>query len=136
VVPIEIGPVEAAGLEPTPVFLDVRERYEYEAGHIEDSVHVPIGDITARWIELDRSGSIVVVCQIGQRSALVADFLERKGLTARNLKGGLTMWSAEGLPLTTGSSTGTVVDGYARDIDGNRLTSSAPENPGPGGARQ
>jgi rhodanese-related sulfurtransferase len=136
VVPIEIGPVEAAGLEPTPVFLDVREPYEYEAGHIDASVHVPIGEITARWVELDRSGSIIVVCQIGQRSALVADYLEQKGLKARNLKGGLTMWSAEGLPLTTGSSTGTVVDGFARDIDGNRLTSSAPKNPDPGETRQ
>lgn len=135
-VPIEIRPVEAAGLEPTPVFLDVRERYEYEAGHIEDSVHIPIGEITARWVELDRSEPIVVVCQIGQRSALVADFLEQKGLEARNLTGGLTMWSAEGLPLTTGSSTGTVVDGFARDIDGNRLTPEAHENPDPDGAQQ
>ena len=135
-VPIEIRPVEAAGLEPTPVFLDVRERYEYEAGHIEDSIHVPLGEITARWVELDRSEAIVVVCQIGQRSALVADFLEQKGLKARNLTGGLTMWTAEGLPLTTGSSTGTIVDGYARDIDGNLLASREPKNPEPRGSWQ
>lgn len=121
-VPIEIAPIEAAGLEPTPLFLDVRELYEYEAGHIRDSVHIPIGEISARWVELDQNALIIVVCQIGQRSALVTDFLARKGLSVRNLKGGLAMWNAEGLTLTTGSSTGKVVDGFARDIDGNRLT--------------
>lgn len=135
-VPIEIGPIEATGQEPTPLFLDVREPYEYEAGHIEKSVHIPIGEIRARWSELPRERSIVVVCQIGQRSALVADFLEQEGLDARNLKGGLTMWTAEGLPLTTGSSTGEVVDGYARDIDGNRLSAHPSKNPDPRGPRQ
>lgn len=128
-VPSEIGPIEAAGLEPTPLFLDVREPYEYEAGHIEDSVHIPIGEMTERWAELDPKISIVVVCQIGQRSALVADFLEQKGLSARNLRGGLAMWAAEGLPLTSGSSTGKVIDGYARDLDGSLLTSRVPKNP-------
>lgn len=129
VVPSELGPIEADGLESTPLFLDVRELYEYEAGHIEDSVHIPIGEITERRAELDPNASIVVVCQIGQRSALVAGFLEQEGFDVHNLKGGLTMWAAEGLPLTTGSSSGKVVDGYARDLDGSLLTSRVPKNP-------
>lgn len=103
------------------VFLDVREPYEWEAGHVEGSVHIPIGQIQRRLDELERDRPIVVVCQIGQRSALVADFLRSQGYDAHNLEGGLERWSIEGLPLTSGRRAGGVVDGWARDLQGRRL---------------
>jgi rhodanese-related sulfurtransferase len=104
------------------VFLDVREPYEWIAGHIEGSVHIPIGEIQSRYEELDSSAHIVVVCQVGQRSELVANFLDGHGYDAQNLEGGLHSWSAEGLPLVAGEgSAGEVIDGWARDLDGRRL---------------
>jgi rhodanese-related sulfurtransferase len=103
------------------VFLDVREPYEWEAGHVEGSVHIPIGEVQRRFEELDRDRPLVVVCQVGQRSALVADFLAAQGYEAHNLLGGLQQWAAEGLPLTAGADPGDVVDGWARDISGHRL---------------
>jgi len=103
------------------LFLDVREPYEWEGGHVEGSVHIPIGQIQRRFEELDRARPIVVVCQVGQRSALVADFLTAQGYVAHNLEGGLQDWAAEGLPLTSGVDEGDLVDGWARDINGRRL---------------
>lgn len=103
------------------LFLDVREPYEWEGGHVEGSTHIPIGQIQARFEELERDRPIVVVCQVGQRSALVADFLRAQGYDAHNLEGGLERWAADGLPLTAGQDPGGVVDGWARDIDGRRL---------------
>lgn len=103
------------------LFLDVREPFEFEAGHIQDSQHIPIGQITARVSEVPADRPIVVVCQIGQRSGLVADFLSGQGLAAENLEGGLTAWVAAGYELITAAERGRIVDGYARDLTGERL---------------
>lgn len=106
------------------LFLDVREPYEFEAGRIEGSLNVPIGEIGANWQTLPAGNPVVVVCQIGQRSGLVAEFLCSKGLDAQNLEGGLTAWTCEGLPLASGSSPPRIVDGFARDLSGKRMGSS------------
>ncbi len=104
------------------LFLDVREKYEWDEGHIESAVHVPIGEVAARLEDLKRDVPIVVVCQVGQRSALVADLLERHGREAHNLDGGLQAWVEEGLPLVSSEgSPGRVIDGWARDISGRRI---------------
>jgi rhodanese-related sulfurtransferase len=103
-------------------FLDVREPHEWAAGHVEGSTNVPIGEIAARVGELDADATTVVVCQVGQRSALVSAFLADAGLDAHNLEGGLEAWVARGLPLVAPNlDRGTVVDGWARDLSGRRL---------------
>jgi rhodanese-related sulfurtransferase len=102
-------------------YLDVREPYEWDAAHIDGSVHMPISDIQNRFEELDQATPILVVCQVGQRSALVSEFLATKGYDAHNLEGGLEAWASQGYPLvTTTSPLGDIMDGGARDIDGNR----------------
>lgn len=117
---MSLTPKEAAALS-EHVFLDVREPFEWEAGHVDGSVHMPIGEVQRRFEELQRDRPVVVVCQVGQRSALVADFLTAQGYDAHNLEGGLQQWAAEGLPLTAGTDAGGIVDGWARDLSGRRL---------------
>jgi rhodanese-related sulfurtransferase len=103
-------------------YLDVREPYEWEAGHIDGSLHMPMSDIQSRFRELDKATPIVVVCQVGQRSALVSEFLATKGYDAQNLEGGLEAWASRGYPLvTTTSPLGNIMDGGTRDPDGDRL---------------
>jgi rhodanese-related sulfurtransferase len=102
-------------------YLDVREPYEWDSGHIEGSLHVPIGDIQSRFEELDKDTPIVVVCQVGQRSALVSEFLVAKGYDAQNLEGGLDAWASQGYPLVTATDPlGNILGGEARDRYGNR----------------
>jgi rhodanese-related sulfurtransferase len=81
------------------VFLDVRTDAEYEAGHIEGSVHIPLQQLPERRTELDPGRSYIAVCQVGQRSELAASFLAAHGFEAENLEGGLESWTAVGLPL-------------------------------------
>jgi rhodanese-related sulfurtransferase len=114
-----VKPAEAQALSGRAVFVDVREPYEYEAGHVRGSLHVPIGQIAARWEEIPRDRDVVVVCQVGQRSALVTDFLRERGIAAHNLEGGLEAWVAGGFELTGAS--GQVAEGWARDLSGWRL---------------
>jgi rhodanese-related sulfurtransferase len=118
---VGMTPEEAAAATAESLLLDVRERFEWDAGHIEGSVHIPIGQIQRRFEELDRTQPVIVVCQVGQRSALVADFLAGQGYDAHNLEGGLQEWAARGHPLVSEDQGGGLVDGWARDIDGRRL---------------
>jgi rhodanese-related sulfurtransferase len=103
-------------------YLDVREPYEWDSGHIDGSLHIPIGAIQNRFDELDKEVPVVVVCQVGQRSALVAEFLATKGYDANNLEGGLEEWVSQGYPLvSTEGPLGGVVDGWPTDDHGQRL---------------
>lgn len=84
---------------PDALVLDVREQFEWDAGHIEGSVHIPMNEIPRRIEELPKDQKVIVVCHLGQRSAHVANFLAQQGYEVENLDGGLEHWSAEGLPL-------------------------------------
>jgi rhodanese-related sulfurtransferase len=94
-----MDPAEAFARAEEVCYLDVREPYEWDAGHIDGSLHVPMGDIQVRVEELEKDRPIIVVCQVGQRSALVSEYLAALGFTAHNLEGGLDAWQSEGYPL-------------------------------------
>ncbi|MEQ7127094.1 rhodanese-like domain-containing protein [Actinopolymorpha sp. B11F2] len=81
-------------------FLDVREKDEWDAGHIEGSAHIPMDSVPDRLDQIDRGRPVVAVCRSGRRSGLVAAYLSRAGFTVHNMTGGLEQWEAEGLPLT------------------------------------
>lgn len=90
----------AAGTgEVQAVVLDVREDWEWEAGHIAESVHIPLGELGARIDELPADRPIVVVCRSGARSQMAADAMSDAGWDTANLAGGLLAWHAAGLPL-------------------------------------
>ncbi len=108
----------AYGQRDRVVFLDVRTDEEYEGGHIEDSVHVPLQQLPERRDELDPTRSYVAVCQVGQRSELAASFLMAHGYEAENLEGGLESWTAAGLPLAGADGpSGEVKEGRAHYLE-------------------
>ncbi|MBT6754551.1 MAG: sulfurtransferase [Gammaproteobacteria bacterium] len=85
-----------------PVILDVREKWEYDICHIENSVHIPMGQITERKDDLNNNDMIIVVCHHGIRSRMVAKYLDANGFTnVINLSGGVDAWSNEVDPSMT-----------------------------------
>jgi rhodanese-related sulfurtransferase len=80
--------------------LDVREDDEWEAGHVEDSLHIPMMNLGERYAEVG-SGQMLVVCRSGHRSAQATAYLVAQGFDAVNLEGGLIAWHAAGRPLVT-----------------------------------
>ncbi|GAC1427462.1 MAG: hypothetical protein NVSMB65_00050 [Chloroflexota bacterium] len=77
--------------------LDVREDWEWETGHIAGAHHLPMNDVPAEWSRLDPARRTVVVCHMGQRSALVTQYLQAQGFTgAHNLEGGMDRWTRLG----------------------------------------
>lgn len=80
------------------LFLDVREPYEYDRGHIPGATNMPwtSGYLTQHHDELPTS-SIVVYCQSGGRSAQASQFLVGEGYTRiYNMLGGYPAWVALG----------------------------------------
>ena len=76
-----------------PVLLDVREPWEYEICHIDNSLHISMAQVPSRLNELDPDNEIVVVCHHGMRSMQVAGFLESQGYKVSNLTGGIDAWA-------------------------------------------
>lgn len=82
--------------------LDVREKNEYDAGHILNSKLIPLGKLRERIGELEkhRARPILVVCRSGQRSASACALLGKQGFAqAYNLEGGVMAWQKASLPL-------------------------------------
>lgn len=79
-------------------FLDVRDPYEWDAGHIEGATHVPMQQLRDDQALLAQDRTIVCVCRSGARSAAVTQALNRAGYDAVNLVGGMHAWSAANLP--------------------------------------
>jgi rhodanese-related sulfurtransferase len=81
------------------VILDVRERHEWKAGHAPGSKNIPLSKLHARTNELAADRKYVAVCRSGSRSRSAVGQLQRAGLDAVNLKGGMQSWKRGGLPL-------------------------------------
>ena len=85
--------------------LDVRERGEVEAGAMENSVRVPLGQLQDRTGELDRDKLVVVHCKGGYRSSIATSILRRAGFRdIANLTGGFDAWQT--FTTTNSSDTG------------------------------
>ena len=82
------------------VVLDVREPVEWEHGHIEGALHVPLATLPVRVAELP-AGQTLVVCKIGGRSAQAVMWLQQQGHDAVNLDGGMLEWQAAGRPMVS-----------------------------------
>jgi rhodanese-related sulfurtransferase len=81
--------------------LDVREPYEWEAGHIDGAMHIPLAQVMAGQEQgrLDPERPVVVVCKTGNRSELASVMLQARGFKAENFEGGTEAWVAAGLPI-------------------------------------
>lgn len=96
--------------------VDVREYYEWAAGHIQGARHIPLRTLPHRFEdEIDRERPVLLICQVGQRSALATTFLRERGYDAHNLEGGVESWTRAGHGLVDPlAQEGTVVDGWAQ----------------------
>ena len=83
------------------VVLDVRTVDEYNAGHIPDTILIPVLELESRLNELNPSDHILVYCRSGVRSAKAAGILIDNGFTrVSNMKGGIIEWQDKGFPAT------------------------------------
>ncbi len=82
------------------VVLDVREPLEWQHGHIDGAVHIPLHELPARRDEVP-DGRVLVVCKVGGRSAQAVAYLRAADLDAVNLGGGMLDWAEAGRPMVS-----------------------------------
>lgn len=63
--------------------LDVRQRTEWDAGHLEGSTHVFVGDVQDHIEEIPRDLEVWTVCATGHRAAMAASLLDRAEIPVR-----------------------------------------------------
>jgi rhodanese-related sulfurtransferase len=88
------------------VVLDVRDRKEFQAGHIVDSVNIPFAALGGRLSELERyrQQPIIVACKIGQHSGAAGTQLRKAGFeNVQRLAGGIAEWRNASLPVVKGN---------------------------------
>ena len=67
------------------VLIDVRTPFEYNMGHLESSINIPLGNISDHIQDFKHAGKkIVLVCRSGARSGQAADLLKSNGINAIN----------------------------------------------------
>jgi len=77
-----------------PLLIDVREPWEYQTCHINNSVLIPMRQIPTALNELDPDRETVVICHHGIRSRSVSSFLSSNDFTqVINLSGGIDEWA-------------------------------------------
>ncbi|MFF6775619.1 rhodanese-like domain-containing protein [Streptomyces sp. NPDC012637] len=97
--------VDVASVPADALVLDVREKDEWAAGHVEGALHVPMSDFVARFGEVTEAVAdgrrAFVMCRVGGRSAQVTQYLVQQGIDAVNVDGGMLAWDGAGRPMVT-----------------------------------
>jgi rhodanese-related sulfurtransferase len=83
------------------VLVDVREQWEWDAGHAPNALHIPMGELDERIEELPDDQKLLVICHSGGRSLTVASALARADFDVANVLGGMTAWTSAGGPVVT-----------------------------------
>ena len=86
--------------------IDVRNQDEYEAGHVKNSVWIPVDEIVQRFNELSDKGLLLFICAVGARSGLAAEYASSLGVDSDrlfNIEDGTPTWIDKGLPTSTGT---------------------------------
>jgi rhodanese-related sulfurtransferase len=94
--------------EPNLQLIDVREGYERDAGHIAQSRHIELLNLSSEAATIDRERPVVFYCRVGARSEMAAQALRTAGFEAYSMSGGLLRWARERRALTP-------ADGYVAD---------------------
>jgi hydroxyacylglutathione hydrolase len=86
-----------------PLLVDVRSAGEWEQGHIDAAVSLPLSQLCERIDEIPSDRPLVVHCAGGYRSAIAVSLLRREGLErVADLVGGIGAWESANLAVVAG----------------------------------
>ncbi|AZV57826.1 CoA-disulfide reductase [Clostridium sp. AWRP] len=70
------------------ILLDVRSDIEFNNGHIEGALNIPVDNLRERLGELDKNKEIIEYCQVGLRGYIASRILSQNGFKVKNITGG------------------------------------------------
>lgn len=127
----ELMPWDVEALQasnPEVLIVDIREADEYDAAHLQNSLHVPRGILEAScdWgysdtipeLVMARDKPVVLVCRSGNRTALAALTLQLLGYQqVYSMKTGIRGWNDYELPLFNKAGEQVDVDWAETELD-------------------
>lgn len=101
-----VSPTEATLMinKENALVLDIRDKKEFESGHLANAMNIPYAKLASRLGELDphKERPIILVCKSGQTVGMAGKMLREKGFNAIRLSGGMMEWSNQNLPVVRG----------------------------------
>lgn len=76
------------------IWLDTRTKMEYEFGHIDGFINIPVDELRDRLNELDKNKKIYLTCATGLRAYIATRILDQSGYDSYNLSGGYRLYSS------------------------------------------
>ncbi|CQR73626.1 Coenzyme A disulfide reductase [Sporomusa ovata DSM 2662] len=74
--------------------VDVRTEFEFENGHLEGAINLPVDKLRQKLDNLDKNKPILAYCQVGLRGYIAARILTQHGFNVKNMTGGYKSASA------------------------------------------
>ncbi len=76
------------------ILLDTRTKAEYDHGHIEGFINIPLDKLRSELEKLDKNKPVYVTCQIGLRGYIACRILIQNGFDCYNLSGGYRLYKS------------------------------------------
>ena len=81
------------------IIVDVRTREEYDSGHIEGAILIPVSELEGRITELSKEEELLIYCRTGNRSSNSVNILKANGYTKIfHMNDGIIAWIQAGYP--------------------------------------
>ncbi len=76
------------------MIIDVREKEEWDEGHIETATHIALSKLVNDYaLQINKNCNIILYCQKGQRSVQAAKILKSQGYeNIKSMSGGYESW--------------------------------------------
>ncbi len=94
--------------------IDVRTPNEFGERKVPGSLNFPLGSLPDQLGELVGRENIVLICAAGARAEKARGMLEKRGIPAQVLEGGLTNWQSSELQLEVGQAQGLSLERQVR----------------------
>lgn len=88
-----IEDIESLKKDKNNLFIDVRNPDEYESGHIDGTINIPLDELRSRLNEINRNKTLCINCQSALRSYIACRILSQYGFKCKHLSGGYRIYS-------------------------------------------
>lgn len=92
---LKLAESKQAGFDQKYIILDARTTAEYQSGHIENSLNIPLDSLRESLDALASDKTILVYCASGLRSYLACRILMQHGFDCANIAGGYSFYEAQ-----------------------------------------
>ena len=88
-----IEDIESLKKDKNNLFIDVRSEDEYQSGHIDGAINIPLDELRNHLNEINKNKTLCINCQSALRSYIACRILSQYGFKCKHLSGGYRIYS-------------------------------------------